>query len=137
MDRTAFSVKDANLIKTKALPNGTGSVNSDGIDLGALSGRGLRDFPCELLLEAPALSATELPDTKTMTYKIQMDDNSAFGSPTDVAASFLVQTGSTGAAGASKRWRIPTNCERYIRVVATNGGTGDASGKSLTASLVF
>jgi len=49
----------------------------------------------------------------------------------------LVQTGAggAGAAAATARFAIPSDCERYVRVTATNSGTGDASGASMTVNL--
>jgi len=139
MDRTLPGVKDASLVKTKALPDGAASVYSDAFDLGALSGRGIRDVPCDLLLEAPALTTTEAPDTKTFTYEIQTDDDSAFGSPTSIVPSCIVQTGAggAGAAAASYRFRIPFNAERYIRVKCTAVATCAGSTASMTVSLLF
>lgn len=133
------NVKDAELIETKALPNGAASIYSDPIDLGALSAAGARLHSGELLLSAPALATADLGDAATMTYDLQMDNDSAFGSPTTLIAGIIVQTGAggAGAAAASARFRVPTNCERYVRAKATNSAAGDASDKSLTLSLVF
>ena len=137
------NVRDAQLIVTKALPASTSAVNSPGIDLAhAAAGRDL-EAGMEVLLSAPALALTELPDTKTMTYKLQMDEDVAFGTPTNIYGSdLIVQTGATGTdpcAAATKRIKLPSNCERYIRAVATpaGSGTGDCSGKSLTLELLF
>jgi len=139
MDPTAYGVRDANLIKTKALPNGAAAVNSDGIDLGALSGRGARLAEAEFLLTAPALTTTELADTQTITYKFQHDDDAAFGSPTTLADGVIVQTGAggAGAVGQTFRLRPPTNCQRYVRIVATKTGASNASTASLTFELLF
>ena len=136
------NVRDAQLIVTRALPASTSAVNSTAIDLEhAAAGR---DFEagCEVLLSAPLLTITELPDTKTMTYKLQMDEDSAFGSPTSIYGSdLIVQTGATGgsAAAVTKRVKLPSDVERYIRAVATpsGSGTGDCSGKSMTLELLL
>ncbi|MCL4193983.1 MAG: hypothetical protein KJZ87_19755 [Thermoguttaceae bacterium] len=139
MERTGFNVKDASLVRSVALPNGANTVYSDGIDLGALSGRGARLYEAELLIEAPALVTADLGDGATMKYSIQTDDDAAFGSPTVVAADVIVQTGAGGAGAAAQtyRWRIPTGCERHVRVRAVNSAAGDASDKSMTVSLCF
>jgi len=135
------NVRDAQLIVTRALPASTSAVNSSAIDLQhAAAGR---DFEagCEVLLSAPLLTITELPDTKTMTYKLQMDEDSAFGSPIDIYGNLIVQTGATGgsAAAITKRVKLPSDVERYIRAVATpaGSGTGDCSGKSMTVELLL
>jgi len=139
MDRTGFGVRDANFKKTKALPDGAVSVQTAGMDLGALSGRGARLEEFELLITAPALTTAELPDTKTMKYDVQCDGDVNFGSPKTIAKEVLVQTGAggAGAAAATARFRLPSDVEQYVRVQATNSGTGDASGKSMTAELLF
>lgn len=134
-----FNRKDAGLKVTRALPAAaSATVNSSGIDLGHGS-RGAPLFDGELLLTYPAVDATMAPDTRTFTYKLQMDDNADFSSATDIAPSFVVQTGAggAGAAGGTKRWRPPTNCERYVRLVCTSGAsTADASAVSATLELV-
>jgi hypothetical protein len=134
-----FEVTDATLVKTKALPNGAAAVSSDGLDLGAMSAIGSRLADAELKISGPLLTTTELPDTKTMVYKVEHDSASDFSTVATLADRVLVQTGAggTGAAAAAARFRFPTDTKRYVRVTATNDGAGDASGKSLTAELLF
>jgi len=133
----SFNLKDAQLSVTKTLPNGAATEVSSGIDLGITANS---DFQAnaELLIEGPALATGELPDTETMTYDVYHDSASGFGSEVLLAGSVLVQTGAggTGASAATGRLRLPTTVSRYIRVKATNSGAGDASGESLTASIV-
>lgn len=135
---TAYQVKDASLIVTKALGDGATSVTSDGIQVKGATGP---DFlaPCELYLEAPALTTTMLPDGETMTYIVQHDDDSAFGSVETLLDNVIVQTGagSAGDAAATKRVKLPTDTKKYIRIKATKTGTGDCTSLSLTASLLF
>jgi len=138
MTRHGFRVPDATLEKSIALPASDGSVYTASIDLGAALGD--RDFvaECELLINAPVLTTTELPDDDTATYKLQHStDDSTF---TTLSDAILVQTGasSAGAAAASVRARIPTDAARYIRLAVTTAGTsGDCSGKSATLKLKF
>src|SRR4051794_8714278 len=75
----AFGMRDASIKVTKALPTAaSGSVTSAGIDTGKGSfGDQVADV--EYLLTAPALTTTMLPDTRTATYIIEHDDDSAFG----------------------------------------------------------
>lgn len=133
-----LNMKDASLKVTKALPNGAATIYSDGIDLGHNT-TGDHLAKCELLISAPALGATPLPDAKTMKYSVQMDDNSSFSSATVLFADVITQTGAggAGAAAATFRLSLPANVERYIRVRAIGSAAGDASGSSLTAELVF
>ncbi len=139
MDRANHGVKDASLVQTIALPSGASAVVITGFDLGLLSARGGRFEDCEVLVNAPVLAVGELANADTMTYSVEMDTDSAFSDATVINAGLLVQTGAdgTGAAAASARFKIPSNCERYLRVRATNSAANDASGKDLTVSIVF
>ena len=103
-----YNVRDDNFIATKALPNGATTIYSAGLDLGALSDQGHRVAECEVLISAPALATAALPDTKTMTYSIQHDSDSAFGTAADLAPSVLVQTGASGAGAAAATF--PSRC---------------------------
>lgn len=128
----AFGVSDYSLRRSKALPSAaSGSTSTDPIDL-----RHDRHFLAEVefVLTAPALTTTMLPDTRTCTYKIEMDNDAAFGSPTTLFASVILQTGAggAGAATAEYRFRVPAEVERYIRATATLGAsTTDSSAVSM------
>ena len=133
-----YAVKDEALKVTKALPNGAATVYSDGLDLGHGS-RGDFLAAADFKVSAPALTTAQLPDTKTMTYSVQHDDDPAFGTAADLYPSVLVQTGAggAGAAAATFTCRLPVDVKRYVRVKAVNSGTGDASGASLTFEGLF
>ncbi len=133
----SFSLRDAQLEITQTLPDGEGTAMSASIDLGN-SNRGSFVADCELLVEAPALDANDLPDGETMVYDLFHDDDPAFGTE-ELLANVITQTGAggAGALAAESRYRFPTNVKRYIRIKATNSGTGDASDKSLNAGLRF
>ena len=140
MERANRLRHDANFKKTKALPNGAATVNADALDVGLVGDRGAREAECELLISAPALTTTELPDTKTMTYDVQASSSPTFASGNvDLGKAVITQTGAggAGAAAATARFRLPSTCPRYVRVNATNSGAGDASGKSLTEEILF
>lgn len=132
------SVRDAALIQTKALPNGAAATAIDGFDLGHGS-KGDFLAQCELLIEAPALGATPLPNAKTMTFSVEHDTDPAFGTAVVLADKVIVQTGAGGVGDGAEtaRFRLPTNVNRYVRVKATGSGAGDASASSFTVSVVF
>jgi len=131
--------KDAGLINTKALPAGASSVYCAGFDTGARSANGEHMANAELLISAPALAVGELADTETMTYKVQHDTDSAYGTPVTLADAVLVQTGAggAGAAAATKRFRLPSNVSRYVRVAATNSAALSCAAASMTTELTF
>lgn len=131
---------DAQLTKTKALPAAATSITTDAIDLEAQVGSNTAFLAsCELKVTAPVLTTGELPDAQTMTYLIEMDNDAAFGSPTTLHPTIIVQTGAggAGAAAATKRFRLPSDVERYVRLKATKSGAGSAATKSATLSLLF
>jgi len=138
MTRPRRSIRDATLTASIALPAADGSVYTASFDLGAAPAN--RDFEAavEALITAPALGATPLPNDDTMTYKLQHStDDSTFSTLYDAV---LVQLGAggVGAAAATARAKLPSDCYRYIRLAATGAGTiGDCSGSSCTLELLF
>lgn len=133
-----FALKDKSLIITTALPNGAASTSSTGIDLVAGTvGDNLADV--EFVVEAPALTTSQLGDGQTITYIVETDNDSAFGSATTVISSLILQTGAGGAGDGAEtaRFRLPSNCERYVRVKATKTGASNASTASFTFYPVF
>lgn len=135
-----LGLKDKELIKTKALPNGAATIYSDGFDL-KNSARGDFLARCELHVVIPALSTTLLPDTQTITYSLEHDTDSAFGTTAALPGfeQIAKQTGAAGAgaAGVTVKIRLPLSVKRYVRVKAVKAGAADASGASLTEQLVF
>lgn len=138
MGQVLRNVLDANLKKTKALPNGAASTTSDAIDLGHNT-TGAMLVGHDLLIEAPALAVGPMADAKTMKYTVLHSDNADLSSPSNLYADVLTQTGAGGAgAGAtSVRVQLPGNVKRYVGVKATGSASGDASGSSFTASLLL
>lgn len=131
-----FGIVDNLLKVTKTLPNGAATVSSDGIN----TGNGpTATFLVEhdLIIEAPAVNTTQLPDTQTLIYHVYHDTDSAFGSETLLYSAVITQTGAggAGAAAASKRVKLPSDVKQYVRIKAIKSGSGDASGASLTATL--
>ncbi len=118
-----------------ALPTSDGTSYSTGIDLGADS---FKPEEMELFIEVPALTVTHLPNADTLTVNIVAGSTST---PTTViAASILTFTGAdgSGAAGASVRYRLPSDCPRYVRAqFVAAGGTGDMSAVDAEVGLRF
>ena len=132
-----FLVKDAGFTATKALPNGAAAVQSAGLDL-LVPSSGQFLAACELLISAPALTNAMLGAAATMKYDVQCAPDAAFAGVRTIASAVLTQTGDgSGAAAASVRFRLPTDCDRYVRVQATNSAAGNASTVSMTVDLLF
>jgi hypothetical protein len=133
-----YNVKDANLIVTKPLPNGAATTTSGAIDLGD---RSTGDFvaDCEAVIDAPALTTAELPDTQTVTYNLIHSANADLSGPVVLGSAVIVQTGAggAGAAAASARRRLPSDVKRYVGLQQVKTGAANAGTKSGTLSLVF
>jgi hypothetical protein len=129
----ARNIKDTNLVVTRALPEADGTVTSSDIDLGADTYKGEN---YELSIEVPALSATLLPNADTLTITVQ---GGASATPTTSLNLVAVITGTGSTIAAQElRFRLPSNCPRYINVkFVAAGGTGDQSGVSATIALRF
>jgi len=130
------NLKDALLTVTAALPNGAANTSTPGIDLGHST---FGDFvaPVEFQLSIPALTTSEQPNDKVLTYTVETDTDSNFGSPT-VAMTLGTQVGAGGAGAAAVEFRfaLPTTTERYVRAKATGDDTGNSSTKSMTLEVL-
>lgn len=134
------SVVDASLKQSLALPNAASTTVAvaTGFDTQATT---KDDFLalCELLFTAPTLNTTILPDTRTMTYNLIASATANLASPTIVDV-LLIQTGAggVGAAGSSRRFRLPTNIGTIGRYVGLQivSGASTTNASATTATLV-
>jgi hypothetical protein len=133
MSRT---IRDANLIKTKALPAAAATAYTASIDFVATT-----LYPTNELVQAnvsiPATAA--LVEAKTITLGFQDSaDDSSFANIAGTGT--LVITGGTGGAGGAGNMTInlPPATRRYVRAYATvlTGG-GDNTAVSFTFELLL
>lgn len=130
------NIVDDNFNETDvALPTADGTSFSTTIDLGTA---GYKGENMELLITVPDLTFTHLPNADTLTVAV------AAGAATDptalIADAIKVFTGAggAGATGATTRFRLPSDCPRYVRVRFTAaGGTGDMSAVDAVVGLRF
>jgi hypothetical protein len=130
---------DSQVYKTKALPAAAGTVITDGIDLMNTS-RGDFQANVEVLIQAPALDTTELPNAATMIYDLYHAASADFSDEVLLQDNVITQTGAGGAGDAAvdKRVRLPVDVARFIRVKVTGSATiGDCSADSVTMRLAF
>jgi hypothetical protein len=132
-----FLVGDAKMKASLGLPDGAATTVADGFDT-QNSARGSFQADTELVIAAPALGATPLPDGQTITYQVFHDTAVGFGTET-LLATLGVQTGAggAGAAAAELRIRLPTTVKRYVRAKAVKTGAADASGSAAEVRLRF
>ncbi len=128
-NESTFRKQDAELNETIALAESDGAVYTTGIDLGATADDDARLAGMELEVRAPVLDATELPVGGTVTYVVQHSTALASGYAS-LYGTVLTQTAVAsvgGAAAATKRVRLPSDCNRYVRLAATTASAGDCS----------
>ena len=118
-----------------ALPTADGTSYSATIDLGDVDSVGENH---ELLITIPDLDENHLPNADTLTVAV------AAGAATDPTAliadtiEVLTGAGGAGATGTTTRFRLPSDCPRYVRVRFTAaGGTGDMSAVDAVVGLRF
>ena len=100
---------------TIALPAAAStSVNTAAVDIG------VNGVPIECVFEVPALNATILPDTRTMTSAVEVSNVANFASFDTIATAVQTGAGGIGAAAISKRAVIPP-VYQYVRLKVTSG----------------
>lgn len=130
---TVLGLGDKLLTVTKALPNGAASITTDGIDLETTpSSEFLADLEFEVI--APALTTALLPDTQTITYIVETSATVGFDSITTFISSLILQTGAggAGAPAVTRRFRLPSTTQRYVRIKATKTGAANAAAAFVT-----
>lgn len=130
---------DADLVVSRTLPPSTSLVTSTAFDT-TKSTLGEFRADTEFLLEAPAVTNGELPNTKTFTYDVIHSTASDLSGSSVLLQDVIVQTGNgAGAAAASYRCKLPHDVRRYVGITITPSasGTGDASAKTATFKPTF
>jgi len=127
------NIPDAAFNRSIALPGSAGTVYTADWDFGASIPEGM-----EVEITMPDLNATQLPDTRT--DKVHVCAGAAANPTTVIAAEVIVMTGasSAGATGVTKRFKLPSDCPRYVRLAVVGGTSiGDQTAKSATARVLF
>lgn len=112
---------DANLWNEFALPAAEStSTTSAKLKLteGKLGDDGLIDYPGELVVVIPALTATMVPDTKTVTVQVELSNDDFSNSETVTLATLA---GSSGVAKQLMRYRVPRTPYKQLRVKISLG----------------
>jgi hypothetical protein len=130
-------IRDAQLISTVALPEDDTPVYSAVFDLGhGAKGTWMGDF--DLRIQCDALTSTQVADTDAIVYSVQDCDEPTFSSPRVILPGVITQLGvsTDGAAAVDKRFGLPSDVQRYVRVEAQHSESDtDASAKNFETSL--
>lgn len=125
--------KDAQLVRTKALPAAAAANFSDSIDL-QVPNVGANLDNMEFVVSIPATPSLANTKTVTLTLKDSADDTT-FAAIPGVNTLVVTGAGGVGAAAASVSVKLPPAARRYIRLdaaVEADGGSNIAVSYSLT-----
>lgn len=133
--QTSFSVQDALLTITNALPTQTNTVNSASIDLG-VAANALTGTHSDLLINAPDGAA--LNTGQTLTFTIQDSaDNSSFAAVAALPTYVVTGASNVVPTGSNRTFRLPPSIRRYVRVsCAASATAGTSASASFTAAVL-
>ena len=139
-----FNRQDANLSVTLALPAASNNTVTSNTSIDTEAAK-TSDFVAEqeLLISAPALTNTLLPNTATMSYSLVASNNANMVGSNVVLTNVIVQTGngSTGAAAATVRERLPTDIAktygRYLGLQVASAVANIANSAGVSATLAM
>lgn len=128
-------LKDAELIKSKALPAAAATAYTASIDLGAVA-LGPTGDHIEAEISVPATPA--LVEDKTITLNFQeSDDDTTFANIGELESLVITGGAGNGASAASRIVRLPRATKRYIRAAATVlADGGDNTGVDFSLALI-
>lgn len=129
-------LKDAALIKAKALPAAGATAYTDAIDFAAAA-IGPRGDDIEAEIVVPALPA--LVEGKKFTLRLQdSEDGAAFADIPELAPLEVTGAVGGGAAAVTRYLRFPRTARRYLRASLTvEAAGGDNTAVEATLALVF
>lgn len=128
------SITDLALQVTRALPNAANTVNSNSIDLGAVT-----PFPVteELVLRLSTSLSTGANNKNIVMVLQDSADNSTFANIATLATK-TITANTANFAASETNYTLPQHTRRYVRVSATgeeNGG--NASDGNITVKLML
>ena len=128
------ALKDAELIRTVALPAAAATATTDPFNL---IQKPPHECHFEVELSLPALPS--LADTKKATVTLEdSEDGITFATIAALASMEVTGAGGAGAAAVIRKVRLPSDVRQYIRAkVAVEAAGGNNTAKSLTMALVF
>jgi hypothetical protein len=128
------SLKDAELIRTVALPAAGASASTASIDLAATT---QAESHFEVEISVPAL--LNLAEGKTATVTLEDSANDAsFAAIAGLAPLEITGGAGGGANAASLRVRLPNSARRHLRATAdVEAAGGDNTAASVTLALIF
>jgi hypothetical protein len=130
----ARNVADSNFVVSRLLPAANTTVTSSDLDLGAIASGSSFPENCEFQVKIPATAAHT---AGILTCTVQ--GGSATAGTTQLFPSFTVASGTAGGSETIQRFKLPSNCSRYVnlKIVNSTSTDGDSTGITATLSLLF
>ncbi len=128
-------VKDADLIQNRKLPASDETVRSEAIELKGNADEDFLKNEMQLLISAPAIEVANLADDEEMIYAVEQSDDKATWTGLAVSQK---QIGADGAGADAVEFviAIPSNVQRYVRLVVTASANHDTSALNAELALV-
>ena len=130
-------IRDTNFATTKYLPAAAATNYTDGFDLGAVAPAAEPNlFEVELVI--PAM-ANHTDSSKTITHTLQDSaDGITYANVDPLIQAQTPGVTSTGSAGRTLLFRVPSTTRRYIRIAQTvPSADGDVTGDLTQFNLLF
>lgn len=132
----ARNIQDASINPAAfALGTASASVTSAAIDLGADV---FKTANLELELSIPAHTTAIIPDASTVQSILETSTTSNFAAIVGTYSETATGAGAAGIPLTITRFRLPSNCPRYVRFKVTRGAGGlTAAGLNGTGTVRF
>lgn len=132
----ARNIQDASINPVAfAMGAASASTTSTGIDLGADT---YKSGNYEFELSIPALATGVIPDASVVSLILETSTTSNFAAITGTYTETVTGAGGAGISATTARFRVPSNCPRYVRFKTTRGSGGTtAAGSNATGTVRF
>ncbi len=118
-----------------AMGAASASTNSTSIDLGADV---YKDGNIEFELSIPALATGVIPDASVVSLILETSATSVFTTVIGTYTETVTGAGGVGISATLARFRVPSNCPRYVRFKTTRGAGGTtAAAANATGTVRF
>jgi hypothetical protein len=107
-----------------AMGAASASTTSTAIDLETVGTGSFRDGNIEFELSIPALATGVIPDASVVSLILETSTASNFATITGTYTETVTGAGGVGIAATAARFRIPSDCPRYVRFKTTRGAGG-------------
>lgn len=121
-----------------AMGAASASTTSAAIDLETVGTGSFRDGNIEFELAIPALATGIIPDASVVSLILETSTTSNFAAISATYTETVTGAGGAGTPATVARFRIPSDCPRYVRFKTTRGAGGTtAAGVNATGTVKF